>query len=298
MDHRPLSEKIARYVFGQIVEATTYCHNNGVVHRDLKLDNILLDNNGRIKISDFGHAGIFNEGWDMFGTALVGGLLHVSPEKIKGQSYSGQKNDIWSLGVLLFQLLTSKSPFNPIPDAKQMFAEICKGHFEYPPEPVISVDAKSLLSNMLMVDAEQRLDVFQVAKHCWTTNPDIEAVQLNKFCVTFPRRDVITRLSVINGMCHIMNKLKINYLCTEEQIKHVVEEHRARIKCQVPFQNLKFSFKIHMHHSYVEFNLEEGHSSVFWGYKPQLVSAFRDCFDNFEFIGLSPSQKKKTGQIL
>jgi len=74
-------------------------------------------------------------------------------------------------------------------------------------------------------------------------------------------------------------------MCTEEQVKRVSEEHRCRIKCQAPLQHLKFYFKIHMHHSYVEFNLEEGHSRVFMSFKPQFVVAFRDCFDNLDYIG-------------
>jgi hypothetical protein len=57
------------------------------------------------------------------------------------------------------------------------------------------------------------------------------------------------------------------------------------IKCQSPTDHIKFSFKIHMHHSYVEFNLDEGHSNVFLGLKPKFIVAFRDCFDNLEYIG-------------
>ena len=54
----------------------------GICHRDLKLDNILLFDNKNIKITDFGHAGIFSEGWDLFQTALVGGITHIAPEQV------------------------------------------------------------------------------------------------------------------------------------------------------------------------------------------------------------------------
>lgn len=81
---KPLSEKLSKKYFYELCEAVLYCHNQGVVHRDLKLENLLLDNEGRLHVSDFGHAGIFQTGWDMFSTA-VGSLLHLSPEQVSGQ---------------------------------------------------------------------------------------------------------------------------------------------------------------------------------------------------------------------
>jgi serine/threonine protein kinase len=82
----------------------------GVCHRDLKLENLLIDNNGHLKISDFGHAGIYKEGWDLFNTRLVGSLYHLSPEQVQGQCYSGEKIDIWALGVILYLLLPTPTP--------------------------------------------------------------------------------------------------------------------------------------------------------------------------------------------
>jgi len=97
----PLSEDAARYFFSQIVEGVAYSHKAGVAHRDLKLDNILLDNQGKmvcsldvelfsiillslanVKITDFGHAGVYQHGWDVFSTPLVGGLSHIAPEQV------------------------------------------------------------------------------------------------------------------------------------------------------------------------------------------------------------------------
>jgi hypothetical protein len=80
---------------------------------------------------------------------------------------------------------------------------------------------------MLNVDAEKRFDIIQVSKHSWCTNPDVEVVSLSRFVVPFPRRVIITRLSVINGMCFMLTKMKINFMCTEERVKKVVEEHRS-----------------------------------------------------------------------
>jgi serine/threonine protein kinase len=96
-----LSESATRFYFKQLVEGVGYCHSQGVCHRDLKLENLLLDDDGNLKITDFGHAGIFQEGWDMFSTSAVGSLAHLSPEQIRGNWYSGEKIDIWSIGIIL-----------------------------------------------------------------------------------------------------------------------------------------------------------------------------------------------------
>lgn len=79
---QPLREELARFFFSQVVSAVDFCHTRGVVHRDLKLDNVLLDNQGNVKVTDFGHAGIFQKGWDIFQTQLVGGLSHIAPEQV------------------------------------------------------------------------------------------------------------------------------------------------------------------------------------------------------------------------
>lgn len=76
-----------------------------------RLENLLLNNYAVLKISDFGHARIFQKGWDFFNSQLVGSLYHLAPEQIKGNVYSGEKLDIWSLGIILFCFVTAQLPF-------------------------------------------------------------------------------------------------------------------------------------------------------------------------------------------
>lgn len=90
-----------------------------------------MDNNGNLKITDFGQARIFKKGWDLFSTQLVGSLYHLSPEQIDGKVYSGEKIDIWSAGIILYCFVTARLPFCSN-DVQQMFDDIRNAKYEYP----------------------------------------------------------------------------------------------------------------------------------------------------------------------
>ncbi|KAL0233054.1 hypothetical protein GEMRC1_011801 [Eukaryota sp. GEM-RC1] len=106
-------ENTVRYYFRQIVDALEHCHNNNIVHRDLRMENLLVDEFGNLKMNDFGHAGFFKDSsWDLFSTTDAGSIYHLCPEQCKGLTYSGRKRDIWSLGVVLFSLLSRRRPFD------------------------------------------------------------------------------------------------------------------------------------------------------------------------------------------
>jgi len=108
---RPMTESAARFYFTQLIDGLSYCHEHCVCHRDLRIENLMLDNKGDLKITDFGHAGIFQQGWDVFQTMLVGSLSHLAPEQVLGTVYSGEKIDMWSVGVILYIMITGTAPF-------------------------------------------------------------------------------------------------------------------------------------------------------------------------------------------
>ncbi|KAH8815253.1 serine/threonine protein kinase-like protein [Xylogone sp. PMI_703] len=103
-------EKVQR-VFTQLVGAVSYVHNMSCVHRDLKLENILLDKHENVKLCDFGFTREY-EGKASYLQTFCGTVCYSAPEMLKGEKYAGEKVDVWSLGVILYALLCGELPFD------------------------------------------------------------------------------------------------------------------------------------------------------------------------------------------
>lgn len=159
-----LEEPEARRIFQQITSAVDYCHRRRVIHRDLKPENILMDENNNVKIADFGLAAVtapFSGGL----TLQCGTPEFTAPEITVGKEYDGPTIDIWSMGVILYEALTGKLPFQGTSSAL-LFKAIQRGVYE--PLPAnISADCKDLVRKMLTVDPAARITMEEILKHPW-----------------------------------------------------------------------------------------------------------------------------------
>ena len=109
MRKKRLSEREARSILKQIVAAVHFCHYNQIVHRDIKVENLLLDSNFRVKLADFGFSAHFDYG-DLL-DVWCGSPPYCAPELYLARPYDGPKVDIWSLGVVLYVLVCGYLPF-------------------------------------------------------------------------------------------------------------------------------------------------------------------------------------------
>ena len=162
--HGKLKEKQARKFFRQILSAVAYCHQNAVVHRDLKIENMLVDRVTQdIKLLDFGLCNFFSPN-DKLGT-FCGSLYFAAPELLRGLVYSGPEVDVWSLGIILYVLVCGKVPFDDksLPALHEKIKN-CKP--DYPKH--LSPECHHLLQMMIVADPARRATLDEVKRHVWT----------------------------------------------------------------------------------------------------------------------------------
>ncbi|KAH3702835.1 serine/threonine-protein kinase SIK2-like [Dreissena polymorpha] len=160
--HGRMTESEARKKFWQILNAVEYCHKNHVVHRDLKAENLLLDNNMNIKIADFGF-GNFYTGKEPLAT-WCGSPPYAAPEVFEGKKYLGPQIDIWSLGVVLYVLVCGALPFDG-PNLQVLRVRVLSGRFRIP--FFMSQECENLIRRMLVLEPSKRFTISQIKKHTW-----------------------------------------------------------------------------------------------------------------------------------
>ncbi|XP_054853446.1 serine/threonine-protein kinase SIK2 isoform X2 [Eublepharis macularius] len=161
-NHGRLSESEARRKFWQILSAVEYCHSRKIVHRDLKAENLLLDNNMNIKIADFGFGNFYKSGEPL--TTWCGSPPYAAPEVFEGQQYEGPQLDIWSMGVVLYVLVCGALPFDG-PTLPILRQRVLEGRFRIP--YFMSEECEHLIRRMLVLDPSKRLTVGQIKEHKW-----------------------------------------------------------------------------------------------------------------------------------
>ncbi|KAH0356695.1 kinase-like protein, partial [Aureobasidium melanogenum] len=163
LEHGRMEENKVQKIFTQLVGAVSYVHSKSCVHRDLKLENILLDKHGNVKLVDFGFTREY-QGTTSYLQTWCGTVCYSAPEMLKGEKYAGEKVDVWSLGIILYALLCGELPFDE-DDENDTKQRILKEDPKYPEH--VPEGAKDLLSKLLSRRPLLRPPLADVLRHPW-----------------------------------------------------------------------------------------------------------------------------------
>lgn len=160
--HGRMKEKEARAKFRQIVSAVQYCHQKKIIHRDLKAENLLLDSEMVIKIADFGFSNEFTPGNKL--DTFCGSPPYAAPELFQGKKYDGPEVDVWSLGVILYTLVSGSLPFDGS-NLKELRERVLRGKYRIP--FYMSTDCENLLKKFLVLNPARRASLETIMKDRW-----------------------------------------------------------------------------------------------------------------------------------
>ena len=192
-----LSESVSKLIFKQLIEGLKYIHKKKVVHRDIKLDNILIDLTNTIKICDFGVSRYFSKDEIMF--EHCGTPAYISPEIFENNGYKGTGCDIWSAGVTLYYMLGGSQPFKAN-SIKELENNILKGDFK--PLEEVSFEVNDLIKGMLTVNPKKRFGIDDILNHPWLNKVDLNQRQ---------KLNLFTDAEKI-----LMSKFDVNYLNSDK----------------------------------------------------------------------------------
>lgn len=201
-----LKEDIARWVFQQLISAVDFCHRRGVYHRDLKLENLLLDELGNLKVSDFGLSTLVESSTQDGGLlkTICGTPAYVAPEVISRKGYDGAKADVWSCGVILYAMLAGYLPFQDA-NLMEMYRKIKKAEYKcpnwFPPE------LHKLVAKILDPNPKRRVSIAKIMENPWFKRglgtkrliSEVETGELSNPVAVVEKKQEMGRLSNLNA---------------------------------------------------------------------------------------------------
>ncbi|KAM6970163.1 MAP/microtubule affinity-regulating kinase 4 isoform 1-T1 [Aplochiton taeniatus] len=202
VSHGRMKEIEARAKFRQIVSAVHYCHQKNIVHRDLKAENLLLDADAHIKIADFGFSNEFTLGNKL--DTFCGSPPYAAPELFQGKKYDGPEVDVWSLGVILYTLVSGSLPFDG-QNLKELRERVLRGKYRVP--FYMSTDCEGILRRFLVLNPSKRCTLDQVMKDKWI-NAGYEGEDLKPHIEPVEDYSDASRIEVMVGMGFTPEEIK------------------------------------------------------------------------------------------
>ncbi|KAK8745798.1 hypothetical protein OTU49_000014, partial [Cherax quadricarinatus] len=178
----------------QIVSAVQYCHQKKIIHRDLKAENLLLDSEMVIKIADFGFSNEFTPGNKL--DTFCGSPPYAAPELFQGKKYDGPEVDVWSLGVILYTLVSGSLPFDGS-NLKELRERVLRGKYRIP--FYMSTDCENLLKKFLVLNPARRASLETIMKDRWM-NIGYEDDELKPYIEPVMDYDDLKRIEILNEM--------------------------------------------------------------------------------------------------
>lgn len=163
-----LPESEIKQYFWQLTQAIKYCHTMNICHRDLKCENLLLDKDNKLLLTDFGFSKsmIFNGGTVVPSTTFCGSAAYAAPEIIRGHPYDPRMHDIWSMGVILYIMACGHMPFDDS-NVRKMLKVQLRNQIRFPPRVVdqLSDELKNLVRKMIQPDITKRATMDEITTH-------------------------------------------------------------------------------------------------------------------------------------
>ncbi|GFV94120.1 hypothetical protein TNCV_2957784 [Trichonephila clavipes] len=199
--HGRMKEKEARAKFRQIVSAVQYCHQKRIIHRDLKAENLLLDGEMNIKIADFGFSNEFVPGQKL--DTFCGSPPYAAPELFQGKKYDGPEVDVWSLGVILYTLVSGSLPFDGA-NLKELRERVLRGKYRIP--FYMSTDCENLLKKFLVLNPSKRASLEAIMKDKWM-NVGYEDDELKPYIEPEPDFSDTRRMEILLSMGYTQDEI-------------------------------------------------------------------------------------------
>ncbi|CAL1548112.1 unnamed protein product, partial [Lymnaea stagnalis] len=160
-----LNERLAGKLFAQVCQGVDYLHSRWICHRDLKCENILLRRDMTATLSDFGFSRTIHD-QRFLSSTYCGSAAYASPELLRGKPYKPLQSDIWSLGCILFIMVTGQMPFYDKNTKKMMYRQL-KGKVNFPENRNISLGCKHLITSTLEPNSDLRYNIKDILSHSW-----------------------------------------------------------------------------------------------------------------------------------